>query len=444
MQTDGLGSAEQPSITSEQNASVGEGDRLALLRGYFLDIADQATPIQPGTSEYIRRGNSLRLCLNEIEGLSAPSEHEVQAVAVRSEYMNALLHRPVIRGRAARTDHCSELEKSYVDVLVAKIERVVDAATPQDALELGQMPTIIEDSSFDERKQLSIEDLAGNHLYLLTDTALREHIARRQHIEGYRQRSTAAKVLGNRALRMSVAGSVFIASLVPNIGVLPAGWDLLGGDIDVGLQTLSAIVFGVELPEATRLKYLATKHDKRTQALHEQLAESEQLSDLALRIAYSSTRYGGPDLGDNVTGRSGSSDKAENLHHFSSLDEEFTHLNNDPGGKPYSGDQSLGYAARLLIERNDQLEKIIAADTQPLQQKKLFLELSRDIIVEDLARMRKGLSLINLRKGARRVAFAFPAILFPSYISTASDATALSRDTTDVLKPGSEQDPDYE
>lgn len=444
MSRDGSGPAEQPPLTGAQNAPAADGDRLSRLRGYFLDIADTTTPQLPDTAAYLKRGGALRLCLNEIETLSEPNEHDVHIASVRSEYMDSLLHRPTIRGRAVRADHCGKLENSYIDVLVAKIERVVDAVTPQDALELGQMPTIIEDSSFDHSKQLSMEDLAGNHLYLLTDTALREHIARRQHIEGYRQRSTAARVLGNRALRMSVAGSVFVASLVPNIGVHPAGWDLLGGDIDLGLQTLSAVVFGVELPEATRLKYLATKHDKRTEELHEQLAGNEQLSDLALRIAYSSTRYGGPGLGDSVAGRSGSSDKAENIHSFKNLDAAFTHLNNDPGGKPYSGDQSLGYAARLLIERDDQLKKIIAAQTSPPEQKKLFLELSRDIIVEDLARMRKGLSLSSLRKGMRRAAFAFPALLFPAYLSAVSDASGLSRDTTDALKSETNQDPDYE
>jgi len=93
--------------------------------------------------------------------------------------------------------------------------------------------------------------------------------------------------------------------------------------------------------------------------------------NLALRIAYSSTRYGGPGLGGSATGGLGSSNKAENLHRLRSLDEAFPHLNNDPGGKPYTADQSLGYAARLLIERDGQLEKIIAAETPPQEQKKL-------------------------------------------------------------------------
>lgn len=435
--------AEQVPLPAPQAA---EGpDRLNRLTGYFRDIATDG-PLDPETVEYVRRGGSLRLALSEILALAETGEHDQAVETARSRYMAAVLRRPVVRGRNEHARICDQYEGAYIDSVVAKVEAVIDAETVDDALALGQMPTLLEQTSFKDGQAVSPEQLAANHLYVLVDTALQEHVRRRELIDDYRNRSLAAKVIGSRALHMTVAGGVFVATMTPKLGLLPAGGNIIGEDTDLALKVLSGTVLGIDAPEAIRMQYLGTKHDRRTRELHEQLASRRELSDQALRISYSSTRYGRSEADDLVvTGRSGTDDKTENLRRFERLDREFTHLNNDPGGKPYTGNQALGYAARLLIERKDQLAGIIDARRPAIEQKQLFLALVREIMVEDLARMKKGLSVSRFRKALMSAVAVVPAMLFPSAVSAASEASHLGRDTVGVLVTESHQNvPEYE
>jgi hypothetical protein len=406
-------------------------------------MADGSPLLAPSTNEFVRRGGNLRLCLSEIDALSPPSAEDTAIADRRRSFLGAVLHRPSLIGRAKRSQRCATFEAQYVNAVVTKVGHILDAHTPEESLALGQMPTLIEDASFEPDTQLSLEDFAGNHLYVLIDTLLQEHVARRKLIDAYRKRNLTTRVLGNRSLRLSVTGSLFALSLAPKLGILPEGGDIVSQHIDAGLSIISAVTFGLDVPDAVRLKYLSTKHDKRTEDLYQQLASQQELSDLALRMAYSSTRYGGPQRQDSVTDRTGTPDKNENIRRFRQLNASFQHLNNDPGGKPYTGDQTLGYAARLLIERKAELAQIINPGLSPDQQEGLFLGLTRSLLEEDLQRMKKGLSVTPLHKALASVAGVVPAILFPGFISAAGDASSIGRDAMNSLSYEQRDDTDY-
>ncbi len=406
--------------------------RIELLTGHFLDIASGEHT--PETVEYIRGGGNLRLCLTEIMALSDPVDLDKRVHEVRGEYMDQVLHKKGLLHRRARKHQLRTTEEQYVDSVVAKIAAVIDAQTAEDALEVGQMPTLIEKASFDD-EPLSEEDLAANHLYVLIDTALKEHVHRRHAVERHAQKGVVIRVAGSPALHMAVAGTVFAAALSPKLGILPTHSEHTAQDIEAGLRVLSGTILGLTAPEAVRLKYLQVAHDKRTDELQDELAGNRELADKALRMTYNSTRYGSLDGTGVVTGRSGTDDKDENLRRFARLDREFPHLNNDPGGKPYTGAQALGYAARLLIERQDQLGDLTDTDKSPAERRGLFLELARDVLIEDVIRMKKGLNVSRLRRRVVNSVAVIPAVLFPRAASSVHEAQALSHGTREAL-PG--------
>lgn len=418
------------------NASAVERQpRLDQLCGYFIDMA-VGESLSPKTLSYVQSGGSLRLCLQEIANLADKSVYERQLDQERFDYVNTLLERPFIKGRPVYRQTCVGLRNTYIGGVVAKTERIVDAGGPEDALALLQMPTLVENASFKADRPLTMEDFSANHLYILIDTALQEHVARRNLISEHQRNTVMAKVIGNRTVRMAIEAGVFVATVVPALHVIPINSQSISHEVTIALEVLSAGAFGLEAPEEVRWRYLDIVHAKQTKAQREQLAESKRLADLALRAAYSSTRYGGTADVGTVTDRFGTDDKKDNLRRLSKLDEQFRHLNNDPGGKPYTGDQALGYAARLLIERQAQLAEIVALNAQPERQKELYLELVKNILTEDVVRMEKGLSSSRIRQRIVRIAGIIPAVLFPSALSLANDASSGGQDVIDAVTAG--------
>ncbi|HSX46417.1 MAG TPA: hypothetical protein VLF87_00275, partial [Patescibacteria group bacterium] len=382
-------------ITQPEGGPHEEGnERLAFLREMFLELAAVDEDM---ASKYVRHGGGIRLCLNEMQQLSEPSEYDVRIEQARSDYLQMLLRRPHVRRRNGK-HKIDELQATYVDAIMGKVEAVLDAQTNEDALRLFQMPTIIEKTSFVDDQELGLGQLAGNHLYVLADTALKEHVQRRKLIDDYRHRHGLGRVVGNRAVRVALAGGVFAASLSPKMHLFSEYVESEVNNIDLGLQILSGLILALEAPEVVRLGVLDLKHARATNALHDQIASTKQDTDLALRIVYNATRYGGRHEANLVSRRFGTDDKGENLRRFEELDHEFQHLNNDPGGKPYSGEQALGYAARLLIERRQQLLDIVDTNKSANERREAYLTLTREIVEEDLARMRKGLSVNKLRR----------------------------------------------
>ncbi len=409
--------------------------RLAYLETAFLGMADGFPP-----TEYVRGGGSLSAALREIEAISGPSELDQQIASSRDAYMDVVLTRPTIWNRVARKQKLRATEAVYVDSITAKISAIIDAEDSSDALAIRQMPTLVEKTSFESDKTIEPKDFAANHLYVLLDAALQEHAKRREIITENKNGSVRARILGNRVLHLAIAGGIFVAAFVPEFGIVPTPEEFITHDIELGLKISSASIICLDAPEVIRLRYLQGKHDKRTRELKDQLAESQRLSDLTLRMAYSSPRYGSSNQFEAITDRFGTSDKTENLRRFKQLDENFDRLHGDPGGKPYTGEQAIGYSARFLIERSKQLEYIIRPGTTPEKQKELYLKLCRDILHQDLDRMKKGLTVSRYRKDFMKMIAVVPAILFPSVIGTVNDASTLGRDTSDVIYKRSEHD----
>src|SRR5579862_4735354 len=426
----------------ELTASPNDDDELRLtwaLQKYH-EIFD------PGRSsaavEYFQNGGSLRLLLQEIIESSPPTAATQHLNGLRSAYIESLFEKakPLKRSSRAALDEASDwLQAEYVEGVVGKIAAVIDAQTPEEALEVRQMPLLVKEASFIEGKALSEEEFAGNHLYVLIDTALKEHVLRREIIEAHQHRTRVARLLGNRLLLATLAGGVIALSLIPKFGIIPNRDDVFNSDIELGLRGLSVAVLVVDLPEIARLKYLDFKHDKRTDKLHKELSK-EDLSDLSLKMVSGSSRYNCYGSGDTPNDWSGSADAAENLKKFKGLDLKFEHFNNDPEGKPYSGDQALGYAARLLLERRDQIREIIDPLKPAAEQKALYLELCRDILTEDVRRMKKGLN-VSLPRRIAMGAVLLPTVIMPE-AAVLSDAATLGQSVAQLLKPKKDKTPD--
>jgi hypothetical protein len=376
-------------------------------------------------------GGDLRSCLSGIEKLEDATGPERQLAADRVDYVSRLMKPPIVRYSVHQRHEIEHSRETYIGSILGKIQRVIEAETPQEALRVRQMPTIVEASTFRDDPP-SMEDLAANQLYIVMDTALCEHISRRGLIDQIRADKPVKKVLGNRVLRIALAGSAFIATIFPALHFIPIENAATASDVELSVLGVSGVIFGYEFPEEARLWDLDIRNSKRTKKLRDELASDQRISDLALRMAYSSTRYGDETGNEFDLGHHGTSDKDENLRRFDKLDEEFTYLNNDPGGKPYNGNQALGYAARFLIERKQQLTAIIAGGKTATEREDLFMQLSSEILTEDLIRMEDGLGASLVRQSLLRGMGIAVAAAFPQFVSVADNATSLSSDVRDV------------
>lgn len=447
MTDNGDGAVERQPSMLEHAARLAPGEsetregRLAYLHERYMDMADATTSHADDTLAYVMGGGSLRLCLSEIMALSNPCAEDEAVHAARTRYMDYAFRRRGLAHRGERKQIFRSAEEEYIEAVANKLGAMIDASTSEDALKLGQMPTLIGSASFQDGHEVTKEELAANHLYLLVDTALKEHAHRRHAIDRERGKGILARAMGSHTVHMSIAGVVFAAAVTPRLGVLPPH-DLVADNVEFGLKVLSGTALGVSAPEAVRLKYLQVKHDGRTEELRDQLASSRELSDQALRMTYNATRYGGPDGSNRVTGRSGTESKEENLKRFVQMDADFVHLNNDPGGKPYTGEQALGYAARLLIERQEQLESILSEGQSAEARRAKYLQLAKEILTEDVIRMKKGLNVSRMRRRIIGALAIVPAMIFPSVVSSASEASSLGREAAGTLVPHQEGEHD--
>lgn len=420
-------------------------DRLEYLQGVYLDLAEhegQATT--PDAKEFLKDAHSLKRCVYEIDELSPPDPDDLQLDELRSEHVTASLRQvlPLTRARREQTEASRQhLQDQYIDGIVAKIAKFIDADTPEASLGLRQLPQLVKQVNFDSPDAMTPEVMAGNHLYVLLDVALREKSKRRDLIQSYQTRSMVARIAGNRAVRTTVAGSVFVLSLAPEVGAIPHGYDLLDENIHETLRALSALMIGVDLPEIIRHNYIIARRAKKTHKLYDQLSEDKELSDLALRMAYSSSRYGGVTSEKAVTGRAGTDDKEENIRRFHRLD-EYLERPESLGGRSYSGHDALDYAARIMIEHKDKLAEITDQAKQPEEKRQLFLEFCRMMLVEDVQRMQQKVSDTKLHRRAMSLLAVLPAIFMESDAASLSESSTMSRDTADLIKTRSAQGTD--
>lgn len=430
----------QPGLTPEMVGSVEGLDPSQIERAQFLincafDLADPETHFSDITREYMsERSGNLRLCLQEIREILGPTSLEQEVNEARTAYLDLLLDRPAIfRSRKGYKDTLTVKETEYVDAFLAKIETILRATSVKDAICLGQEPSILRTSTFSDDAP-SIETFAGNHLYLLQDTALKEHALRRDHIDVSSKKGWFSRLIGNRAVRMTIAGAIFTAVILPHTGAIPASDEYMAQEVELALRVLTGTILVSETIEAVRLKSLDYRHGKDAERLKNQLAQSKQLSDLALRMTYGQSRYGGESDEEKVTDRFGVDNPDENLRRFAIMDNHFPRLYNDPGGRPYNGQQALTYAARVLIERDGQVKSILEDDIGTDQRYGRYLDLSRNLILEDLARMNKGLSYGRSRQVLLSSVAVLSAAILPGVTSTASEARTLGRETTETIR----------
>lgn len=104
-------------------------------------------------------------------------------------------------------------------------------------------------------------------------------------------------------------------------------------------------------------------------------------------------------------------------------------MSGDPGGRPYTGENALiGYAARFLFEHGDELKHIIDPKTPAATQRDRYLAFSKQILEEDLARMKKGLTIGRWRKNIFRFVATSLNLSASTELSAANDALTQSRD----------------
>jgi len=395
-------------------------------------------------AEFVGGGGCIRDALLEHEQYFGPNKYDIALDRTRSDYMAIMLTKPHFWNRESRKAHLAIAADAYVDSFVAKMMAYVDADDTAAMLELHQIPSMMGKTHFHDGVEVAKEDFVANHGYLLMDTALQEHNARRAIISSEQEGTLTRRIATNRYVRIGAATLVFGLASVPELQLLPIDKTLLPDEamanyLETIVKYASAAVFGVEAPEIIRLKRLQYKHDKRTRELEFELAKNPTLTDLALRLVYGSVRYGDNPLTSQRQDRHGSDDAEINLDRLHSLDSTFDRLHNDQGGKPYTGPQAIGYAARLLVERSEQIDSILDLNTSSQDKRAQFAQLAREILLEDLDRMKQGLTITRARKEIMKILGAIPAIFFNQELSIVSDAMTLARDTTNTALGESKQ-----
>jgi hypothetical protein len=412
--------------------------RMAHLTGIYRDLADESEghKFGPDTVEYIQlKSGNIRLCMSELMNLLPVSEIDTHITQTRTNYMDVVLTRPTFRKRHVRKEKLFKTEAAYLQAIDDKIAKAIVSSDPDTALQLGQLPAILERACFHQDQPVEFKDFAANHLFLVIDMALKEHVARRRIINEHATKNVVAKITGNRVLHLCVAGGIIAAALAPDIAPLPTPGEVATHDIQSGLNIISALIVAIDAPEVIRLKYLARRHKEEAANQQEQLAGKKDLTDYSLRMVYGSARYGSSKGYEAVTDRSGTDNKDENLRRFAKVNDQFKNMTNDPGGKPYSGDQALSYAARFILEHAPELQAILEPGKTPDQQTELFLKFSHGILQEDVNRMKKGLTVTKLRKNTMKMVAIVPAALFPSLIAATGDAAGLGSDSVNAISP---------
>jgi hypothetical protein len=352
--------------------------------------------------------------------------------------MNVVLTRPNIINRRIRKQNLQKTEIDYEAAVVNKLAAYTDSdGTPQSALALGQLPGIIRKASFTQ-KPLAVRDLAANHLHLAMDTLLQEHADRRRIIDERNERTPITRLRNNRKMHIGVAAVIFVAAFSPELLNVPSPEEALLTDITLGLKIGTAVVFGLDAPEVIRLSYLDYVHEKRTNELNKQLASSQEETDLALRITYGSPHYGSSSGFLAHSARSGTDDAKENNKMLVATDEQIDKMHGDPGGRPYTGRQAVGYAARFLIEKRTKLDAI-TTESEPARREELFLNLSREVLKEDLDRMKKGLTINRLRKTVMRTLAIVVSPLVSNDLNIVSNSVSIASDISKDTISGPEK-----
>lgn len=415
-----------PPLVDVQEADPQE--RLATCERLFLELAK--SDFSPEAEDYINSGGSLRLLLSEIRALSEPSIPDQALTQARLRFMEQFMPRSPIMDREMHVWSLQAAEDEYVRTILLKIDAHLSADTPEEALKLQQMPTLVEETGFKDGEDIDLEMLAGNHLYIIIDTLLKEHVLRHEAIADFRSQSVVARIAGNRVLRFALGGMTFGAAAAAHLNVLPESNEALATEVEWGLKCLAGGMLVFEMPELIRHVGSVRRQRKKKTQLHDQISETYESTDLAMQISCSKPRYGDKKGTGVVTNRGGTHDKKENLRRLNNLDDEFDHMNNDPGGRPYSGQQAVASSARLLVEHRDMVDAIIEPGLTASERRMRYLTLAETMAREDIARTKKNQSPHHLRELFLNALLATTVAEMPEVTAALGDAKTLGRDTS--------------
>src|SRR5579862_5786706 len=144
--------------------------RLHHLEQSFLDLSEEEETgrLDTPTLRAMQHGGNLRLWLDEIAEIKGPTAEDLQLDKIRSDYIDTLFikGRLITPGQRKLIDAESDsLQQEYTDAVVTKIERVIDAHTPAEALEIRQLAPLVRKASFNDGETLTMEQFTANHIY---------------------------------------------------------------------------------------------------------------------------------------------------------------------------------------------------------------------------------------------------------------------------------------
>jgi hypothetical protein len=405
--------------------------RLDRLLKCFRAIACGSPIDDPEVLHHTSESGNIRLIIDELAQLQPPIESEIVLSEKRDEFIKTMRFDAKWHHRSSGDE--DDLKVTYVDAVISKVETHIDATTIEDALCLLQVPSVLKRASFNEDTEITPETFASNHLAVLMDILLKEHVKLRETAFEQPDRKWYMRLLAHRAFRLTVASGLFTASLVPKLHVVPVPEEWITEGVEVGLRGLTAGILGIDLFKLSTKKASETRSHRIVEERKERFAADFLLCDTALLIAYNSSRAGENTPGGRVTGRSATTNPKTNLERLEKLNAEFHHLNNDPGGKPYNADQALAFVDHVTAEFKDEVSEILLSNGDSVKQKTLFLDLARKLMERDIHYLRHRIRTGRFMKLAKGGASVLPMLLFQSVTVAAAEARTITKDTMEVV-----------
>jgi hypothetical protein len=366
-----------------------------------LAVSDKDQPLSLEAQAYLDRGGRIEDLWEELTNyLEEPPPSIYKATDIdkdlamkRKSYMKAVHKKDMPFRRTTEVDRQRDTaEKEYAEAVVAKLRSLSETPVDQ-ALQAGYLPEVIEKLSFGPDSSRTIEDIAGNHMFVLVDVLAREKILRDEQSKKETNRGlrkVLRSVRSNNIYRGAVAATIFGAAAL-NMGgeYLPDAIEPIGEAAGFGLMSLSAGLASQNLLEGIEGGARGISGKRKRKKAEAEMASDQELADLALRTAYNSYEY-------QTGGREGVADEEENLKRFKHVETAFRNeLMEGPGGeKPYTGGEVFAYASRLYLEHRSEVDAIAQADDP----ERAYHDLANIILEEDLEEMRESIRQNPIKK----------------------------------------------
>jgi hypothetical protein len=320
-------------------------------------------PLSEATQKYLDGGGSKAQLETELSAYSekgidvnqqAPSEVMLQLEDAREEYMKLSLQRKGILHRKEKTEALNAAEQRYNEAFLAKLKLICDTPA-QEALAVGYLPQVVEKLSLGAGEINDIQELAGNHMFVLADMLCREQLERQEDADELNNRGVGRikKALTSKLARGIVAGAIFTGYAVGlKNGASPSG---AGQIAETGLKILSAYFSSRQLLEGAFEGEDSLQGRRERKKTRNMIADDPELADLSLRTAYNAVEYVPED-------RHGTEDKEENLQRLQAIQPDYTRMGDTTPSEmgKYSSDMMLAYCKELYTEHRDTLDKIVA------------------------------------------------------------------------------------